>query len=617
MAYPQNARVPVADRYWINGCNSLVYPTDIVQGAYYWSENLINRGGLMATRPGRELIFALPGNVGQGLTIYRPYRQKEQLVWAVDGAVYYSIYPFTTYAQVPNIAFYRYSPKVFFQAARQAVQQAPDGTLSILPTPVDILFMQDGFTASAFYIGASSTQPSQSRHNRASVPFNEAPVGTVMASAGARLWIANQETIFASDLDNPNSFTEDVYLAEADGFKLPEPATGMLVTPAQDALLAFTPFTITTLQAFIFDRSLWQQTPNFQQITSADYGAVSPFGIANQFGLPWFYSEVGLVNLDQAFKQYRSSEVNPLDGEMTRSKSNMSPVRNGIAMVNFENWLLTAVPSGSRFNRHVWVMDGSPQAQLTSNANPCWTGIWTGTFPIQFATAEVQDVPRCFELSYSCNPITLPNGTVSHIQIWEDFVGRRTDYNQTPIACSFESKIFEVSQTGELARFKYAELDLVEIVGQVFIQIYYAGIKAHYRKAYELMLDSEEGLPGNPNYPILSYANLATDTVMETFRPQTRTIRTPEFGGASAEADPCSDTCGIESNYQHDVDKGFQLLINWQGRMAIRELRLFVEPFAQPGIGQCTPTEVGKTNIVSAIGCLPPPTVCMIPVPLP
>jgi len=95
---------------------------------------------------------------------------------------------------------------------------------------------------------------------------------------------------------------------------------------------------------------------------------------------------------------------------MTRSKFNMSPLRNGICSVAFENWVLVGVPSGSRFNRHTWCMDGSPMALLGSQAGPCWVGIWTGTFPVQFVTGEVQDVPRCFELSYSCNPATATDG---------------------------------------------------------------------------------------------------------------------------------------------------------------------------------------------------------------
>src|SRR5260221_8094858 len=153
MAYPQTGRMPVQDRFWIQGQNSLVYPTDIGQGQYAFSENLANRGGIVQTRPGKRMIFALPGTKAQGLTIYRPYRQKEQLVWSIDGDVFYSIYPFETYRRVTAVKFYKYSPQVFFCQARQGVQLNLDGTLTILPQPIDVLMMQDGYTASAFYIG--------------------------------------------------------------------------------------------------------------------------------------------------------------------------------------------------------------------------------------------------------------------------------------------------------------------------------------------------------------------------------------------------------------------------------------------------------------------------------
>jgi hypothetical protein len=620
MAYPTNARVPVQDRYWILGCNTLVSPTDIQQGAYYWSENIANRGGVIQTRPGKNLIFSLPGNRAQGIAIYRPFRQKEQLVWAVDGNVFYSIYPFTSYAQLPNVSFYQYSPIVTFCQARQGVQANLDGSLTVLPQPVDILMMQDGYTASAFYIASSSTGLLQSGHNKPAAPWYQCPTGLQMAYSGYRLWVCYDYLVYASDLFNPNSFTEQTYLAEASGFALPETCTGMLETPWADQLLCFTPFTITSLQSSITDRDSWQTTPNFQSIISKDYGSVSNFGCVNQFGLPWFFSEVGLVNLNEAMQAYRSSRINPQDMEMLRSKSNMSPDRSGICAVSFEDWLLYSVPSGSRFNRHTWIMDGAPQSQISQQAGPCWTGIWTGTYPVQYATGEIQDVPRCFEICYSCTPIKDSAGNSYQIHIFEDFCGRRTDNNNnyfdTPISCSFESRIFEVSQVGELSRFKYLEIDVVELVGDVAIQFYYAGIKAHYREMYTILLKAEEGSPGNTDTQASwAYQALATDTVFQTYKSQTRTVRTPDFSGNQFENDDCADTCPMESPYQLNIDKGFQILINWQGRMGIREMRIFVEPYPQPGVGACTQTEVGEVNVMSAIGCLPAPNVCLIPVP--
>jgi hypothetical protein len=610
MSYPANARTPVVDRFWAEGCNTLIFPTDIQPGYYYWGENIVNRGGVIQTRPGRDLLFTLPGKNAQGLGFYRPYQQKEQLVWAIDGKVYWSEFPFTSYHWLSRIQFYKNAPQVFFCQARQEVMLNPDGSLTLMPTPADILFIQDGYTASAFYEATNTTYLGTNGHNKSGAPWLQCPVGTCMASVGSRLWVAQNETIFASDFLNPNSFTERTYLAEADGFKLPETCRGLLATPEQDALLAFSSFTITSLQAGILERTAWQNTQNFQRIVSANYGSVGSFSPVNQFGLPWFYSEVGLLSVNEALNQYRSSRVNPQDNEMLRSKMNMSPLRAGVCGVSFENWLLMAVPSGSKYNRHTWVMDGAPMSQLGSQAGPCWAGIWTGTYPVQFATGQVQDVPRCFELSYSCSEATATDGSQSRIQLWEDFVGRRTDHNDTPIECSWETKIFEISQTGELCRFKYCEIDVVELVGIVSLQIYYAGIKGHYRLIYEVTLAAEEGLPGSETAPLLSYAGLVTDTMMDSFRPQCRTVRTPDYSGSQDEADNCADTCGIETPYQHNVDKGFQLLFNWQGRMGIRELRLFVEPYPQPGIGTCTEDEAGKVNIVSSVGCLPPAVSC-------
>jgi hypothetical protein len=617
MAYPANTRIPVSDRYWVNGCDSVRYPTDIPAGGYHWLENGVNRGGVIQTRPGKRLVFLLPGSRAQGLAIYRPYRQKEQLVWAIDGSVFWSPYPFTSYFKLPNVSFYENSPKVYFCQARQGVKLNLDGSLTLLPTPVDVLMMQDGYTASAFYIATATSKPLQSGHNRGGAPFFQCPVGTVMVYSGSRLWVAYRETIYASDFLNPNSFAERTYLAESDGFKLPEPCTGLLEVSSDPTippqLLAFSPFTVTAIQSGVLDRTQWQTTPNFQFLASRDYGSIADFSPINLFGMAWFFSEVGFMSFNEAMNQYRSSRVNPQDSEMMRSRANISPDRKGICAVSFQNFCLVSVPSGSRFNRHTWVMDGTPMSELDTQAGPCWAGIWTGTFPVQYAAGEIQDVPRCFEIGYLCSQ---HNG--NQIAIWEDFIGNRTDatddHTENPISCSFETRIFEFTQTGELFRFKYAEIDIVELVGDVALQIYYAGIKGHYRLAYSLILSAEEATAGSSAYPAWTYQGLVTDTQLDSLRPQTRTVKTPEFSGSGLgeESDTCSDTCGIESKYQHDVDKGFQLLLNWQGQMGIREIRLFVEPYAQPGIGQCTPTEAGETNIVTAIGCLPVPKVCVI-----
>ena len=624
MGYPANLRIPQADQNWILGCNSLVFPSNLPPGQYSFAENVVNRGGIIQTRPGKKRIFSLPGTRAQGLCIYRPYREKEQLVWAIDGQVYYSIYPFTSYQQVPNVGFHHFSPQVYFCQARQGVVLNPDGTLTLLPAPVDTLMMQDGYTASAYYTGTSAIAALESGHNKAAAPWYQAPCGTIMCYTGSRLWIAYQETIYASDLDNPNSFTERLYLAEADGFKLPEPCTGMLEVPAGPqstlpSLLAFSPFTSTQIQSGVLDRTQWQTTPNFQSIVSSDYGNVAPFGCFMEFALPWMFSEIGLLSFDQALAQYGSTTVNPRDMEMLRSKNNISTAfRPGICGVSFENMMLVSVPSGSRWNRHTWVMDNSPQAQLNGGAPRCWVGIWTGTYPVQYATGEIQNVPRCFELSYSCEPVPDDSGNLCQIHILEDFLGRRTDqidFVDNPIECSFETKIFEIGQLGELFKFKYAELDIVELIGDVTLTIYYAGIKAHYRKAYEIFISAEQGLPGNPNAPLWTYAGTSADTVFQTWKPQTRTIRTPEFSGEPTEDDGCADTCLTESDYNQDTDKGFQLLFNWTGQLGIREIRLFTDPFPQPGIGKCTDQETGEVNIVSAIGCFTPPKVCVIACP--
>lgn len=138
------------------GMSSLLDPMFISDRSYRAGVNVLNRGGAARTRPGYNTIFTLPEGVLQGLWYFRPLLAEAYLVFAVAGIVYVSQYPFNTYAALPNISFYPFSPQMYAEPAVQSAQILADGTVQSIE-PVRTLILQDGgWTRAAGWNGSAS-----------------------------------------------------------------------------------------------------------------------------------------------------------------------------------------------------------------------------------------------------------------------------------------------------------------------------------------------------------------------------------------------------------------------------------------------------------------------------
>jgi len=547
--------------FWVGGMDSSRDPVFLQETEYRSSMNVVNRGGVIKTRPGYECIFELPPGRLQGFTTFRPSDGPWQLVVAVAGQVFHSAYPFTSYSRVPNIQFFPGSDIVTFESTVKTVTQNPDGTLSIID-PQNILVMQDGRTAAAFWDGSTG------RHL---VPANgETPMGLWMKWSGDRLWVARGSELFAGDIADPLRFTETGYLAEGGSFKLPDRITAMAEIASVDApqLLVFTDNTTSVIQSNVRNRELWKSIENFQRVLLPGVGCVSGRAIGSQYGQLWWMTPTGITSLNAALSSRVSSELIYRDTAMAVSKGNLSPNIDKVAVGVFENYLLFSAPSGDLFNRHTWVMDQSVGDTLSGRMAPAWNSIWTGTRPVEWSTASINGVQRIFHASVDYD---------GKNRIWESFIPTREDNGQ-PITCYVETKSHanfnDLAQGLDIKTFQFAELEFTEIQGTLDLKVYWAGLRGNYKQLTVFRFVA-------PNDSITASKIFTLDSNLFSFRPQSRIVRT-----TSVLEDPQElSACNIESSLTDRHDRAFSLLLVWSGKAALRSYRLFARKFDESGVG--------------------------------
>jgi hypothetical protein len=82
---------------------------------------------------------------------------------------------------------------------------------------------------------------------------------------------------------------------------------------------------------------------------------------------------------------------------------------------------------------------------------------------------------------------------------------------------------------------------------------------------------------------------------LKVFRVQSRRIKTETVDDESVSCP------GVESDFPDNIDKSFSLLIQGCGRCGIEALRIYMENFSEPSVGECIPKETG-INILSQDG---------------
>lgn len=284
------------DSSWPSGMRSDMDPAQLPNGYAWQAINMTNLGGLWSCRPGYKCWATLPDGNLQGGAILRPIVGVEIAVVAVDGLIYQSQWPFTTFTQVPGLQFSPSAGQVFFEQTTQSAERVDPGLISkirAIPSRV-VMFIQDGGESPAgWFDGANAGQLRGNQY--------ETPSGGPMIWVGDRLWIAFDDELVASDISNPFSFRENVYLGGQSSLRFRGPITAMVRTPAIEApqLMVFTQFDGSLVQASIRDRSMWPTTPNFQEQV-VQVGCWSHRSIASHFGKLVWMSPAGVAFFDPA-----------------------------------------------------------------------------------------------------------------------------------------------------------------------------------------------------------------------------------------------------------------------------------------------------------------------------
>ena len=650
----QTGRAAAGAAYLIGGMSSSGDPLFIGDQSYRTGQNILNRGGVCRTRPGYTLLFDLPAGNLQGLSYFKPLTAEGYYVFAVNGLVYASQFPFTSYSQIPNIQFYPYARELFFCQCVQSAVLNTDGSVSVTD-PKRVLVMQDGgYTQAAYWDGATSghldpsvpatfqsvidtsgavtsvsvtyggtgynTVPTitfQAPSAVAGVEYRTAtghvvigagqiqsvviddpgagytfapsisiscqklgpPLGGPMCWSGDRLWVAQDNKVYASDISNPLGFSETLYASGGGFFLFTENVTAIYEIPSfQDPNLAiFTRNTSTSLQSSIRDRSTWQSTPGFQTIIFPGIGCVGDRTVIAKFGELWWLSDAGFTNFNAASQSKISSYLVPQDSAMAVSKFNLSSDLSLACAGVYENFLLLSVPYSDIYNQHTWVYDqsvtsGVAQSVITGpyqGATAGWAGYWTGTRPVQWASGPFNGVTRIAHVSVDYDGVN---------RLWAAFDPSRTD-SDNPITCFVETKTHaDFGPTGgqlDLKKFVYADLNLSDIIGDVQLSVYWAGVRGNYKLLQTYNLAATDGSI-ELNVPI---GNVSTN------RSQTRRLKTPDVLQDGLSTADSVDVENNPSNIGEWIDIGFSLLITWTGQAALRGYRIFADPYEEPAHG--------------------------------
>jgi len=572
-----------ADLTFFRGAKSDTDPGQLPIGYYFSGVNVINQGGVISCRPGYRCVITFPEGNLQGAEIFRPKIGLEQLVAVVDGRAFVAEFPFTSFRQLENIQFSASAKQIFFVMAEQSARRLSDDFASAIEViePRAVMFMQDGGeTAPAFYDGT------EAEHIR-DLPF-ETPIGSTMQWVGDRLWVATGAKVRASDIANPFSFREGIYLGGNDAFLFDGDVTAFGVTPSLEIpqLLVYTDTNCSILKANIRTRSDWPNQPDFQR-EIFKVGCSSQRSVVSHFGQLMWFTGSGIVFFDSAFLSQQSARLPLRDSEMAISKIRLSGDLSLVAGAAFGQYMLMSVPSDDQYNQHTWVLNNASMETLTDESGPSWSGLWTGTRPVQWIYGMIAGQNRIYYVSKDDD---------GQNRLWEAFTPDRLD-NGCPIMWAVEFRAHFGQTTlsqkppGEECQFRYAQFALTAIEEGLDIAAYFAGgLRGAYKQIMNRFVSVERG---NLDYN----EDITADSELFALKAQSRKLRTQDVNDM-----PLTDTgsCPVEQLDNENVDESFQILLVGHGPATLRWMRSFATPEKDEATGDPA-TACGREEPVNAI----------------
>ena len=568
------------DSSFIRGSNSSMEPTQLPLGYLWDCINMIVVSGVPSCRPGYRCVAQLPQGNLQGAVIFRPFLGLEQIMVAIDGVIHVATYPFTEYRTLPNVLFSPTAKQVFFMQTVQSAERITPGSLTSavrVLTPRAVMMMQDGgTTAPAFYDGSNSG------HIR-DVAF-QTPVGGIMQWVGDRLWIANGPDVVASDIANPFSFVEQIYLGGTSAFHFTRDVTAMARTPNLEfpQLMVYTDDSTSLIKASIRNRELWPTTEGMQQ-EILQVGCVGSRAVSSQFGRLVWFSSSGVVFFDAAMAQGVTSRAPLRDNEMLRSKTLLHSDASLTAMGAFGQFLLVSVPVEDLFNKHTWVLNSANFETVTDTGGATWNGYWLGTRPVEWVYGFIAGADRIYHVSADED---------GENRLWECFTPDRLD-NGCPIMwAAFTRGYFGLtSQSGKPpgmpCRFMFADIALAGLDEDLDLGVFIApGDRGSFKQIMNKKISVEQG-------SMNSDREILATTPIFAYKAQSRIARTEDFN--QQEPDNESGSCPVESDKRDGVEESFQMLIVGHGPATLRWIRPFAltDPDSLDGDAKACENEEG------------------------
>jgi hypothetical protein len=172
-------------------------------------------------------------------------------------------------------------------------------------------------------------------------------------------------------------------------------------------------------------------------------------------------------------------------------------------------------------------------------------------------------------------------------RLWEAFQEDRLD-NGCPITWAFATRGYFGPTAGinfpqgRFKRFKYADIQLVEALGDVHVAAFVApGARGKYKKVMQKKITASRGSL-HWNDPI----NFGTKIF--AYKPQSRYLRTEDVSELVGNT---LSSCPVEASALEDRDETFQLVIVGSGHAGVRWIRAHAQPENEDYSGSCQEDE--------------------------
>lgn len=553
------------DGLWIRGCKSDADPGTLARGYYWMAVNMLNEGGVLTARPGHRCIVKLPPGNLQGAALFRPKVGLEEMVVVIEGHVYVSPWPFEVWTLLDAIQFVPHAKQIYFELAEQSAEritQDLDSAIQIIE-PKSVLMMQDGgFSPCGWYNGSDNGQLRD-------YPY-QTPAGGPMKWIGDRLWVGVGNSVYASDISNPFSFRELIYLGGVGAFTFPTEVTALAATPGLETkqLMVFTEHDCSILLANVRARDTWPQIENMQQQVFA-VGCPSQRSVVEHFGNISWLSQQGFTTFDAATQAKLKMRIPIRDSELRVSKIDLHEDMSLCAAGAFQKYIAMSVPYADLYNKHTWVLNNASFESMVDDSGPSWAGIWLGTRPVQWVYGVVAGTERIYHVSADED---------GQNRLWESFLPQRLD-NGCPFPWYVMTRGFFglTSETkkplGADCKFCYADVALTGVEEDLNLAIYYAGgMRGAFKRVANRLFKVERG-------NLQSGREYTATTGVFAYKPQSRRARTEDARGLEDEEE--TGSCPIERDKTEEIDESFQLLVAGYGPATIRWIRTLVTEEAE------------------------------------